>query len=142
MKVFMIWKALVHEAYHSRLAELAKHPGLELFAGVPLSWGSERLLKPPVPAYRVIPLRVVFSGHHHTHWFPDLSRLTSEIRPDIVHIEEEPYNLSTFLAVKAARRFGARAVFVAWQNIFKKYPLPFFFQSRRSMCPGPPHSGV
>jgi glycosyltransferase involved in cell wall biosynthesis len=53
-----------------------------------------------------------------------------EIKPDLVHIDEEPYNLATFLAIRQAGRVGARSLFFTWQNIGKRYPPPFgWFES-------------
>ncbi|NLE75645.1 MAG: glycosyltransferase family 4 protein, partial [Chloroflexi bacterium] len=59
------------------------------------------------------------------HWFRGLGRLIASIRPDIVHMEEEPYNLATALALRAAKRAAARTVFFTWQNLNRRYPLPF-----------------
>jgi glycosyltransferase involved in cell wall biosynthesis len=42
-----------------------------------------------------------------------------------VHIDEEPYNLATFLAARAARRCGIPSLFFTWQNINRSYPMPF-----------------
>ena len=48
-----------------------------------------------------------------------------EFRPDIVHIDEEPYNAATVHACRVARAHGARVVFFAWQNLQRRYPPPF-----------------
>jgi len=48
-----------------------------------------------------------------------------EVGPDVVHIDEEPYNLVTFRAMRAARRLGARTVVFTWQNLQRRYPPPF-----------------
>jgi glycosyltransferase involved in cell wall biosynthesis len=42
-----------------------------------------------------------------------------------VHIDEEPYNLATWHAMRLARRYGARTVFFTWQNLARRYPWPF-----------------
>jgi glycosyltransferase involved in cell wall biosynthesis len=51
--------------------------------------------------------------------------LLQQIRPHIVHIDEEPYNLATFFALRAARAVGAKSLFYTWQNIARNYPPPF-----------------
>jgi len=38
--------------------------------------------------------------------------------------------LATFLAVRAARRVGARPLFFTWQNIHRRYPPPFAWTER------------
>src|SRR5207249_195497 len=46
-------------------------------------------------------------------------------RPDVLHIDEEPYNLGTFLAARAASVRGIPSLFFTWQNLVRAYPLPF-----------------
>jgi glycosyltransferase involved in cell wall biosynthesis len=46
-------------------------------------------------------------------------------QPDLVHVDEEPYNLATYLAIRSAARLGIPALFFTWQNIQRRYPPPF-----------------
>jgi glycosyltransferase involved in cell wall biosynthesis len=48
-----------------------------------------------------------------------------------VHIDEEPYNLATWHALRHARRHGARSLFFSWQNLQRRYPWPFSFFERQ-----------
>jgi glycosyltransferase involved in cell wall biosynthesis len=59
------------------------------------------------------------------HFYPRMRRILAEYRPDIVHIDEEPYNLATWHILRLSRRFGARTLFFTWQNLFRRYPPPF-----------------
>lgn len=125
----MISKALVVGAYHSKLAELAALPNLELIAIVPPGWRDERgllaLERPPARGYQLITTPLRFNGNFHLHYYPQLPWLLKQLRPELVHIDEEPYNLATFLALRAARSIGARSLFFSWQNLNRRYPLPF-----------------
>ena len=56
----------------------------------------------PTSGYTLITSPIAFNGNYHLFFFPRLGRLLDEHRPDILHIDEEPYNLATFLAVAAA----------------------------------------
>jgi glycosyltransferase involved in cell wall biosynthesis len=49
-----------------------------------------------------------------------------------LHVDEEPYNLATFLAVRDLQRLDplARPLFFSWQNLFKRYPPPFAWMER------------
>jgi glycosyltransferase involved in cell wall biosynthesis len=47
------------------------------------------------------------------------------VQPDLVHIDEEPYNLATAHTLWLTRRHGAKSLFFSWQNILRRYPLPF-----------------
>ncbi len=125
----MISKALVVGAYHSKLAELAALPNLDLIAVAPPSWRDERgslpLERAPVRGYQLIATSLRFNGNFHLHYYPQLPWLLQQLRPDLVHIDEEPYNLATFLALRSAQAIGARSLFFSWQNLNRRYPLPF-----------------
>ncbi len=129
MRVVMISKALVIGAYHSKLKHLAAQPQMELIAIVPPSWRDERgelkLEHIPAEGYRLIVTPLRFNGNYHLHYYPQIDRWLKQLRPDLLHIDEEPYNLATFLAMRSARRLGVRTVFFSWQNLQRAYPPPF-----------------
>lgn len=134
MRVLILSKACIVGQYQTKLVALARHPGIELTVVVPPFWRDERGVIPLERAFtegytlRVEPMTL--NGHFHTHFYPTLPKVIAEVRPDIVHIDEEPYNLASFLALRAARRFRARTVLFTWQNILRRYPPPFsWFQS-------------
>lgn len=129
MRVLMISKALVVGSYQKKLEELARLPGMELALVVPPYWqeGKRRIyLERAYPAgYETIVENMALNGHFHLHFYPRLGRHIRGLRPAIVHIDEEPYNLATFQATWLAQRRGARVVFFAWQNIYRRLPFPF-----------------
>ncbi len=137
MRVVILSKALVVGAYQSKLAQLAALPDLELTAIVPPSWRDERgvlqLERQANSTYQLIVTPLVFNGNFHLHFYPGLDRLLNQIRPDILHIDEEPYNLATFLAIRSARRIGARSIFFSWQNLNRRYPIPFSWMERYTL---------
>jgi glycosyltransferase involved in cell wall biosynthesis len=51
-------------------------------------------------------------------------------RPQVVHIDEEPYNLAAWQALYHARHVGAKTVLFSWQNILRQYPPPFGWGER------------
>lgn len=124
----LVSKAYVSAEYR-RKAELLAAQGVDLTLVAPPSWkiegGESALEAGEARGYRLEVLPLAFNGHFHLHWFRGLGRLIDRVRPDIVHIEEEPYNLATALALRAAKRSGARSVFFTWQNLNRRYPLPF-----------------
>ena len=79
-------------------------------------------------AWPSTPMR--FNGSFHLHYYPQLDRLLKQLKPDLVHIDEEPYNLATYLAVRSVRRLGARTIFFSWQNLKRSYPPPFSWFER------------
>ncbi len=131
MRVLIASKALVVGAYHDKLAALAAEPEIdELVAVVPPAWrepgGRTLRLEPPARAWlpgarRADPLQRQF----HLFYWPALRRLLDESRPDVVHVDEEPYNLATVHGVWLAHRLGLPSVFFTWQNLLRRYPPPF-----------------
>ncbi len=137
MRVVMISKALVIGAYHSKLKHLAAQPHVELTAIVPPSWRDERgelrLERTTSDGYNLIVTPLRFNGNFHLHYYARLDQLLKQLKPDLVHIDEEPYNLATFLAMRSARRLGARTVFFSWQNLKRAYPPPFSWFERYTL---------
>ncbi len=124
----MLSKACVVGTYQRKL-ELLAEQGVELTVVVPPRWRDERgtleLERTCTRGYRLTVLPVVFNGSFHLHFYPAFGRLVRRLRPDLVHLDEEPYNLATFHANLLARRSGARTLWFSWQNLHRRYPPPF-----------------
>ncbi|MGB0386487.1 MAG: glycosyltransferase family 4 protein [Ardenticatenaceae bacterium] len=108
---------------------LAAPSDMEVVAAVPPSWKDERgemkLEQAHTAGYqlRVLPMR--FNGSFHTHFYPSIGQLLDEVQPDLFHIDEEAYNFATFHAAWLAHRRGIPFLFFTWQNLLRRYPLPF-----------------
>src|SRR5712692_711334 len=130
MRVLMISKALVAGTSQRKLEELAKCPGVELTLVTPAYWqsddGSKQMLERLyTKGYRMIVTPMRLNGNFHLHYYPRLGKIMREVRPEVVHIDEEPYNFATFHAMWLASRQKARALFFTWQNLYRSYPPPF-----------------
>jgi len=135
MRILMLSKACVVGAYQRKLEEMARLPDVALRVLVPPSWrdaarGELRLERAHVVGYdlRITPVRL--NGNFHLHYFPRFGHEVSAFGPDVVHIDEEPYNLATWHALWHARRAGAQTLFFSWQNIARRYPPPFRWGER------------
>ncbi|MBM5802195.1 MAG: glycosyltransferase family 4 protein, partial [Cyanobacteria bacterium K_DeepCast_35m_m2_023] len=62
--------------------------------------------------------------------YPTVHRILARIKPDVVHVDEESFNLATFLAMVAAHRVGAKTCFYNYANIERRYPPPFSWFER------------
>lgn len=133
MKVLLIWKALVSEAYHKRLKELSRFKDVKLTLIAPTKWHKTNLEKRYCGEYEIIPLNVILSGYNHFHWYPGLEKYVRQIQPDIFHVEEEHYSYVTFQAIRLAKRYNIKRLFVSWQNIYKEYPFPFSWIERYNL---------
>lgn len=130
MRVLMVSKALVTGVYQKKLEELAALPDVELLAVVPPYWlegrvGSVNLSQRYVEGYEMVVEPMRFNGRHHIHYYPGMSKQIRRFRPDIVHIDEEPYNFVTAHTMMLARRAKAKTIFFAFQNLNRRYPPPF-----------------
>lgn len=129
MRVVIVSKALVVGTYQKKCEELAKLPGVELTVIVPPAWQEEvrliRLERAYTQGYTLLENPIWLNGNFHLHVYPGLEKTIKRIKPDIVHMDEEPYNLSTLQMQLAADRVGAKTLFFTWQNLYRTYPPPF-----------------
>lgn len=133
MRAVLVSKALVNGTYQS-LAEAIGQQGVDLTVLCPAYWKDSRglqTLERKTGAHFVleaIPMR--FNGHFHVHYYPDLGRRLRALNPDLLHMDEEPYNLATWLGVRHAHRLGIGTLFATWQNLRRAYPPPFRWWER------------
>lgn len=124
----MLSKACVVGIYQPKLEAMARR-GIDLKVLAPPSWKDERgeqiLERAHTAGYQLQSIPIRFNGRFHFHHYPTLGREMRAFGPQIVHIDEEPYNLATWQALYQARRIGAKALFFTWQNIKRAYPPPF-----------------
>lgn len=130
MRVLMLSKACIVGTYQRKLEEMVTQDNdLELRVVVPPYWRDERgvteLERTFVDGYDLVVTPLRFNGNFHLHYYPRFAEHVRAFRPDIVHIDEEPYNLATWLALRPAKRSGAKTLFFSWQNIVRRYPWPF-----------------
>jgi glycosyltransferase involved in cell wall biosynthesis len=130
----MLSKACLVGAYQRKLEELARLDGVELTCLVPPYWLQDgatlRLERAHTTGYDLRVASVRFNGHFHSFHFRGLREWMARTRPDVVHVDEEPYNLATGLALRLAERYGARRLFFTWQNLLRRYPPPFSLWER------------
>jgi glycosyltransferase involved in cell wall biosynthesis len=130
MRIAIISKTFVAETAQRQLEWLARQPGIEVVLVTPPTWhtddGGVQAFCPTFAAgYDIVQTPIALNGHYHVYWYPELGRVLSAIRPDLVHSDEEPYNLATSQALWWAVEHKVPAVAVAWQNRLRYYPPPF-----------------
>ena len=131
MKVLLLHKALVNGAYQKKAEALAAIPGIDLTVIVPPSWREVRAAVQPLErrhtqGYELIVAPIWFNGHHHIHCYPTLGRIVRRVRPDVFHVDEEPFNLATAAGVPGGRA-SRRAVALRHlgDGLPRQYPPPF-----------------
>jgi glycosyltransferase involved in cell wall biosynthesis len=131
MRVLIVSKILVVAAYRRKLEAIAAHPAVEqLVAVTGPEWrepGGRHVGYEPSgeSGYEMRVEPIWLNGSYHLFVWPRLTRVLREVQPDLVHIDEEPYNLATAHGTWAAGRVGARSLFFTWQNLLRRYPPPF-----------------
>ncbi len=136
----MVSKALVVGAYQRKAEEIARL-GIDLTVLIPPGWGDRRgqaaATRRHTDGYtlKIIPIR--FGDNFHLHHYPTLAAEIARIQPDVVHMDEEPYNLATWQGLRLARRHGAAGTFFTWQNINRAYPPPFRWFERQCYALAP-----
>jgi glycosyltransferase involved in cell wall biosynthesis len=135
MKVLIITRTLAEFAnLQGKISEISKL-GVNLTVLSPSRWsGSEQqvqLVKPE--GFEFLVGRCRFSGTksvrlgNHLHFYPDVPNVLAREKWDLVHIDEEPFNVATFHAMRWCRRHRVKAIFSTWQNLMKSYLPPFNF---------------
>ena len=134
MRVLLASKALVVGAHHDKLRALGANPDLDLLAVSPDRWveqgRAQTAERPPPRSYEIVHTPLALNGRYHLFWFRRLRRIVRRFRPDVLHIDEEPYNLATAIACRDAMRYDVRPIFFAWQNLHRRYPPPFRWLER------------
>lgn len=130
MRVALIGHTYVAAANRGKLAELAAHSDLDLHVIVPTRWretlGSFTARSAGGQAYDLRALGVLLSGRNHHHLYASPSLHLARLRPDVVHVEEEPGSLVMLQALFARKVFAPRAklLFFTWENLPRSRPFP------------------
>ena len=135
MRVAIVSKTFVADSAQRQLEWIAQQPGVELTLITPPKWHADdgRVLT-FTPRFtngyihRALP--VFFNGRYHFYVYRGLLAALRAVSPDLVHIDEEPYNPAGAQAQRAAGMLGAPTVFVAWQSIYRNYPPPYAWLER------------
>lgn len=133
MRVAVISHTYVIRANRGKLESLARLPGIEVLVVVPKVWrnrdiGQRFHVEEQAPG----PLRIVAlpawsmgSGSLITYAPVALKRLLQRFRPDLVHLEEEPWSLAALELSFICRGLGIPFTFFTWENTDRRLPLLF-----------------
>lgn len=134
MRVAMLSKALVVGTYQRKAEEIARETDIDLVAIVPPTWREPSsplvLDRQYTEGYELVVSPIRFDGHFHLFHFAHLGHVLEMARPDLLHVDEEPYNLACFLAAREAARQRIPYLFFTWQNLDRSYPPPFSWLER------------
>ena len=116
-------------ANHAKLAHLARMPGIDLSLICPRRVRREILTvdvqRVEHPDYAIVPLRSVYPSHNYRFFYWGAGRALARLRPDLIHIEEEPWSVAAWQAVRHRRRNPhVKLVLFTWENLRRRYGWP------------------
>jgi glycosyltransferase involved in cell wall biosynthesis len=131
--------SLAHSAAFSgssrlRYHPLAENPELELTLLVPGEWQEYgRRFRPDPPssplAIRVCPIRIptLWRAKWYCHYYPTLASVLNEIKPQVLHLWEEPWSLVALQAARLVKMHFPQTALIleTEQNILRRLPPPF-----------------
>lgn len=135
MKVLIAWHAAVEPAYRKLFDEIAGL-GVEVSLIAPSKWtegGRLQRLTPGPADYDLNVFRAAFKNHIRAFFYPNIPgiiRKASLLRPDIIHVMEEPFSLAAyeFLRIRKLFASSARTVLYSFENIdvLQRFPYSVF----------------
>ena len=134
-RILMIsYTSFLQEFYQSLPKEIALITKSELKVLVPPFWkemwsaGKKYLEKTYDPNYEIHIGKIIFSRNLHFAFFiTKLKKLLKTFKPDIIDLDNEPFNAGTFQLVFFSKLFSPQSKIVlhASQHQYKNYPPPF-----------------
>jgi glycosyltransferase involved in cell wall biosynthesis len=133
MKVlFISFTSLLQKMYQKRACEISKYCD-DINILTPKYWKEIWKNKKVLLEGRLIPEKhltgkIFFTGNLHFACFINkFVDLLKHFRPDVIDMENEPFNLGSLQLILYKKIFSPKSIVVlhASQNIFKKYPFPF-----------------
>ena len=136
MKVAVVSHACAVDVNQRLYAELAKRPHAEVLLVAPKVWRAStgRLVHfQPLEGGQFLSqaLPVWGAGQISLHLYRGLAAALAEFAPDLLYLDEEPYGLPAWQALRASRRLRVPLAVCPNQNLVKSHPWPFSAVERR-----------
>jgi len=130
MRVALLSKTYVADTAQRQLEVLGQQPGVALTLITPPEWhmddGRVWPFRPTyTSSYDVRQVSLAFNGQYHLYMYRGLGGVLRAVRPDVLHIDEEPYNPAGYRAQRLADRLGIPTIFTALQSQYRVYPPPY-----------------
>jgi len=136
MRVVVLSHTYVVATNHGKLEALARMPGVDLAVVCPRKirreFGVYPVERTGHPDYSIFPLPALYHSHTYRFVYLGLGRLLARLAPDVLHVEEEPWSLAAWQALRFRRkRRNTRLVFFTWENRFRRWGFPHGGVERR-----------
>lgn len=133
MKILFTWHAAVEPEYR-KLFDAIAASGHDLTVIAPDIWyegGKAQTLQADLAGnYKLLALHIIFKNRLKGFFYSNIFRIAREIkalRPDVVHIFEEPYALSSLQFTALSKVFSSESKILveSFENIFIKQKFPY-----------------
>lgn len=143
MKILIISHSSIVRAYQDKIRELSKYNGHEITLLIPkVYFEGSRLVRGHRSgnAYQIVKKHAFFAkaGRQNLHFYPTLYSTLLKIRPQIIHLEEEPESIvtmETILLSKLLLRPPPKIVLFSWRNIDKTHEEWSLIRPQRYIYP-------
>ncbi len=127
MKILVVSHSSVLKAHRRKLELLASEYGHQITLAAPPYWyegGVKIHFTKDESAVKYAEGRGFFRAKN-SFVYTNAALIVKEADPDIVHIEEEPFDPMCAQFIHAAEKAGKKTIFFTWENINKKHSLPY-----------------
>jgi len=139
MRAVIVSHTYIDPATRGKLRALAGL-GCTLSVAVPARW-SPSLRGPLLEAswgndggVRIVPIPVRGERGEGVRWkVSDLHRMLSDFRPDVLHIEADPWTPAASAASSRGQRLGIPVTLFAWESVIRPEPLALRWRRRRTL---------
>ncbi|MEI7542147.1 MAG: glycosyltransferase family 4 protein [bacterium] len=132
MKILFVSHSAVLKEHQQKLNILAEKFGHEIWLVMPPHWLEGGIDINAYTENKNIHYIVgkVFYPKKTVHFYLNAGEIVKKVNPDIIHIEEEPFDFSCFQFLRQAKKYGKKVLFFTWENIKRKYnPLYTYFNN-------------
>ncbi len=141
MKVMFISHSSVLEYHQQKLKILSKKYGVEIHLVTPPYWYEGGVKTQQFTGNTEIFYhkgKVFMFKNRMFHSYYNVKGLFEKIRPDIVHIEEIPFNTVCWQFLRQAKKYNVKKIFFTWENIERKlnpvYKYFYRYSIKNSDC--------
>ncbi|MCF6152005.1 MAG: glycosyltransferase family 1 protein [Candidatus Kuenenia stuttgartiensis] len=127
-RILIISHSSVVDVYQDKIKELSKQSDLQITLIIPSVYlEGAKLVCGGIggEGYKVEKLYAIFgkSGRQHLHFYPSLFFTLRRIKPDIIHLEEEPESLVSFETIYLSKFLRPKPTIIlfTWRNLEKTH---------------------
>lgn len=133
-RVLVISHAYVTPFNRAKMEAICATGEVDLTLLIPSRWEGPVPDSWPGAPYRLVKRSITFPGHGGGYWFSrGLGTILREFRPEIVHVEEEPWSVVAYQVAFWKKRLPFHYLLFSWENLPKNFGGLRGWMERRSL---------